>query len=373
MPLLPRPCLAGGLLATALLLQAPVRAGSLSGTATYRERIALPADAVFEAVIEDIAVADALDRVIGRSRLQPAGQPPFRFTIPFDDGALSPRGRYAVRASVRQGERLLFTTDRITPVFDAASRPVSLLLVKVGSAGPSAAATRTVLGRLPASWRGDLPDAGGTSRWQVDLAADGSFQLRQTFLGRPRPNGFDAIGRWRLEAGGNRLVLQGGREAPLVLQPQRGGAVLRKPDQQGQPIRSRHNDRLLRLAAPEPIEPRLHLQGMFRYLADAPSIRLCATDALLPVAMTGDYRRLEQAYLSARPPGAPGRPLLVNLEGLIADRSSAEPGRVPVRTLVVERFLGVHLGRGCADAAGATLPGTLWRLQALQDGEAPTD
>ena len=32
---------------------APVWAGTLEGTATYRERIALPPDAVFEAVLED--------------------------------------------------------------------------------------------------------------------------------------------------------------------------------------------------------------------------------------------------------------------------------------------------------------------------------
>jgi hypothetical protein len=62
------------------------------------------------------------------------------------------------------------------------------------------------LGRLPASWRGELPNAGGSSRWQVDLAADGSYQLRQTWLNRPAPNTFDDIGLWRLEPSGQRLV-----------------------------------------------------------------------------------------------------------------------------------------------------------------------
>ncbi|MCS5694129.1 META domain-containing protein [Cyanobium sp. FGCU-6] len=359
---------------------APARAGSLSGTASIRERMALPPDAVFEAVLIDAAIADAPARELGRARLQPAGQPPFRFSIPYRDSDVTPRGRYTVRATVRQGDRLLFTTDTFTPVLTGGpSQPLNLVLVAVD--GARRPARPSALGRLPASWRGDLPGAGGTTRWQVDLAASGSFQLRQTFLNRPAPNQFDDIGRWRLEPGTDRLVLQGGREAPVLFQPVAGGEQLRKLDLQGKPIQSRHNDLLQRLAAPEPIEPRLHLLGMFSYLADAARIRLCATGASLPVAMEGDYRRLERAYLQALPAGTAGRPLLVNLEGLIAARPSAEPGRAPERSLVVERFVGVHPGKRCPQAPGAPtaraplakpeLRGTLWRLQALQDGSGP--
>ena len=368
---------------TAVVVHAPVRAGTLTGTASYLERIALPPDAVFEAVLIDAAIADAPARELGRVRLQPAGQPPFRFSIPYRDSDVTPRGRYTVRATVRQGERLLFTTDTITPVLTGGpSQPLTLRLVQVGGgARPFQAASP--LGRLPASWRGELPAASGTTRWQVDLAPDGSFQLRQTVLNRPAPNSFDDIGRWRLESGSNRLVLRGGREAPVFFQPLDGGAALQKLDLNGKPIHSRQPDRLQRLASPQPIDPRLHLQGMFRYLADAASIRLCATGTRLPVAMEGDYRALERAYLKAQPAERRGQPLLVNLEGLITSRPSAEPGRPPQRTLVVERFMGVHPGQGCGQAnaaaasgshpmASPSLRGTLWRLQALQDGSRPT-
>jgi copper homeostasis protein (lipoprotein) len=126
--------------------------------------------------------------------------------------------------------------------------------------------------------------------------------------------------------------------------------ALRKLDLEGQPLTSGGNDRLQRLAAPEPIEPRLQLAGMFRYLADAASIRLCATGANLPVAMEGDYLLLERAYLDAQPAESRGEPMLVNLEGLITSRPSAEPGRGPVRSLVVERFVGVHPGPGLPPA-----------------------
>ena len=329
--------------ATGLVAQAvtaPAQAGSLSGTAAYREPIALPPDAVFEAVLIDAAIADVPARELGRVRPVLNGGP---------------------------------------------SQPLSLQLVAAGTGRPPL--TSFPLGRLPASWRGDLAFAGGRTRWQVDLSADGSFQLRQTFLDRPAPNRFDDIGRWRIEPGSNRLVLRGGREAPLVFQPLEGGAALAKLDLQGEPLRSRQPDRLQRLATPQPIDPRLHLAGMFRYLADAANIRLCATGARLPVAMEADYLRLERAYLKAQPAERRGQPLLVNLEGLITNRPSAEPGQPPQRTLVVERFVGVHPGRGCPEAntspnassppaarpmAPLSLRGTLWRLQALQDTSSPT-
>ena len=216
--------LAVGLLASALVLAAPARAGSITGSASMRERIALPPDAVFEAVLIDIAIADAPARELGRVRLEPAGQPPFRFTIPYRDSDLNSRGRYAVRATVRQGERLLFTTDTITPVLEG---------------GP-----------------------------------------------------------------------QAGPQPPVTLQLVQVGS---------------HRQ----------------LAGMFRYLADAASIRLCATGSTLPVAMEGDVLRLEKAYLAAQPAESRGEPMLVKLEGLITRRPSAEPGRGPVRTLVQTTGTGV--------------------------------
>jgi copper homeostasis protein (lipoprotein) len=251
------------------------------------------------------------------------------------------------------------------------------------------------LGRLPASWRGELPNADGSSLWQVDLAADGSYQLRQTWLNRPAPNTFDDIGRWRLEPSSQRLVLRGGREAPLFLQPLQGGAVLRKLDLEGQPVRSGHNDRLTRLAVPEPISPRLLLAGLFSLLPQGPTMQLCVTGQRLPVALEGDYRRLLQAYRSAVPAGGPSQPLLVSLKGLISQRPAAQPGQGPRRTLVVEAFGRAQPGQGCpplqmalspmaaspmesaekpapTHRAQPSLRGTAWKLQALQAPEDPT-
>lgn len=43
---------------------------TINGTATYRERMALPPDAVFEATLEDVSRVDATANVLGRTRIE---------------------------------------------------------------------------------------------------------------------------------------------------------------------------------------------------------------------------------------------------------------------------------------------------------------
>jgi uncharacterized lipoprotein YbaY/uncharacterized lipoprotein NlpE involved in copper resistance len=319
-------------------------AGTVQGTAAYRERLMLPPDAVFEAQLQDISRADAPAKVLGLARVDPAGQPPFRFEIAYDDAAVEPRGRYAVRATVTRQGQLLFTTDRIYSVLDGRDAPLELLLVSVRTDPPDTSGA-AALGELPASFEGDLPGAGNPIRWHLDLYPEGRFQLRTTHLGRPDPNQLDDIGRWSQEPESGRIVLRGGREAPVFLLPVDDGTALRKLDLHGKPIDSAHNDRLQRQPRFELIEPRLFLSGMFVYLADAASIVLCADNRSMPVATEADYKALEAAYLKART--EPGERLLVSLDGRLAPRPSMEASQPPRTTLVVERFVGVWPGQNC--------------------------
>jgi uncharacterized lipoprotein YbaY/uncharacterized lipoprotein NlpE involved in copper resistance len=322
----------------------PAFAGMLHGTASYRERLMLPPDAVFEAQLQDVSRADAPATVLGSARLDPAGQPPFRFQIEYDDAAIRPGGRYTVRATVSHRGRLLFTTDRVYPVLDGRGAPLDLLLVSARR-DPSATSKAGGLGQLPASYEGELPGAGNPIVWHLDLYPEGRFQLRLTFVGRPEPNRFDDIGRWSYDADRVRIVLRGGREAPVFLQPADGGAALRKLDLQGKPVESAHNDLLVRQSAFSPIEPRLFLDGMFVSLADSANIVLCADRRSVPVAAEADFGALQEAYLKARP--KPGERLLVSLEGLLALRPSGEPSQPQRTALVVERFVGVWPGQRC--------------------------
>ena len=112
----------------------------------------------------------------------------------------------------------------------------------------------------------------------------------------------------------------------------------RKLDLEGIQIRSGHNDRLTRLAVPEPISPRLFLAGLLRLLPQGPSMQLCVSGERLPVALEGDYRRVLQAYRSAIPTRGSGQPQLVSLKGLISQHPATQPGQGSRRTLVVEAF-----------------------------------
>jgi putative lipoprotein len=242
-----------GLIAAALALlvgagpaAADAAAAELLGTATYRERMALPPGAVLEVVLEDASRADAPAPVIARQAQADPGAPPFAFTLPYDPAALDPRARYYVRASITLDGRLLFVTDTAYPVLTegAPARP-ELLLVRVAEAaeGPALLGTdwrilgfgETVLGegepgrepilRLdPAEPR--FAATIGCNRMMGGYALDGAAlafsQVASTMMACPPPLdaqerffavALEAVTGWRMD--GATLELLAG-DAPLV-------------------------------------------------------------------------------------------------------------------------------------------------------------
>jgi heat shock protein HslJ len=90
----------------------------------------------------------------------------------------------------------------------------------------------------------------------------------------------------------------------------------------------------------------------------------------MPVAMEGDFRALQAAYLKARP--ALGEALLASVEGRITTRPSMEESKPPLDTLVVERFISVSRPASCRGAAdNRPLRGPTWKLARL--GGAPVE
>jgi putative lipoprotein len=143
----------------AAAIAAAAGGAEITGTATYRERMLLPAGSLLEATLEDVSRADAPATVIGRARVESPGSPPIPFSIVYEPAAIQPRHRYVVRARVSVGERLLFTTDQAYPVLgpDGLAH-VDLLLKRVGQGGarpdskpasPDAKATAPPAGAAP--------------------------------------------------------------------------------------------------------------------------------------------------------------------------------------------------------------------------------
>jgi putative lipoprotein len=109
----------------------------ITGSATYRERVALTPDAVFEATLEEVSRVDAPSRVLARTRRTHLGQVPIAFEIAYDRRRIDSARRYVVRASIHVGGRLRFTSDRAYPVLtDGHGHSVAILLRAAKASSP---------------------------------------------------------------------------------------------------------------------------------------------------------------------------------------------------------------------------------------------
>ena len=91
-------------------------AQSIEGTATYREHMALPPGAIFEAALEDASRADAPEKTIARTRFLAPRNPPIIFTLTYDLASVLPQRRFVVRARILLAGTPLFVTDGVTPI-----------------------------------------------------------------------------------------------------------------------------------------------------------------------------------------------------------------------------------------------------------------
>jgi putative lipoprotein len=123
-----------GVLASACTTAPITNDAEVTGTATYRERMTIPAGAVFEATLEDISRADAPARVLGSARIPAPAAPPIQFSISYDPREIEATHRYSVRARILHEDRLMFTTDTVHHVLtQGAPATVDLLLKRVSS------------------------------------------------------------------------------------------------------------------------------------------------------------------------------------------------------------------------------------------------
>jgi uncharacterized lipoprotein YbaY len=103
----------------------------VAGTATYRERIASPPGAVLTVRIEDVSLVDVPAPVLAEESYDVAAVP-VAFELFVDPDAIDPARHYAVRAEIRDGDRLRWTTDTVFPVLTQdAPETSNLILVAV--------------------------------------------------------------------------------------------------------------------------------------------------------------------------------------------------------------------------------------------------
>jgi uncharacterized lipoprotein YbaY/heat shock protein HslJ len=345
---------------------------TVSGSAAYRQRIAMPPDAVLTVRVEDVSRADAPAPVLAETS-EPFGarQVPIPFSLNVPSAAIDPRFSYAVRATITVDGQLRFTTTRNFAVLTrGAPNHVDLLLDAVQPAqGSTTTPAPAVSFALPATFAGVMPcaDCVGVAQ-TLTLRADGLYRLRRTYLDKP-DGPFAELGRWTADERGKRLTLRSGSETLLF--EVKDHETLRLLDRLGQPITSNANLDLRRTAQVDSISELLHWRGEFRYLADSATFTDCASGLRWPVAMTADYLAMERNYQQSR--SAPGAPLLVSFDGRIEVRPAMEGP--PREQMVVDRFSSSQPGATCGSAASgkgnvmAELKDTYWKLIEL-DGAA---
>jgi putative lipoprotein len=88
----------------------------VSGSISYRERIALPPGFVVKVQLLDVSRQDAPAKTVNSIELTPAHQIPIPYEIGFDKTRINPHHSYAVRGQILVEGRLWFTSTQVIPV-----------------------------------------------------------------------------------------------------------------------------------------------------------------------------------------------------------------------------------------------------------------
>jgi uncharacterized lipoprotein YbaY len=142
----------------------------VSGTVTYRPQRPLPANAVLLVRVVDVSRQGGSADTLAEDRIDVGGrQAPFSFDLAYEPNRVQERNRYAIQAEIRDGERLLYTTDTSVPVITQGNpRSVEITLVSVGGGGGFGNRQNVIRGSLTYRQRIALGANSEARVWLVD-------------------------------------------------------------------------------------------------------------------------------------------------------------------------------------------------------------
>jgi putative lipoprotein len=97
----------------------PRALATVSGTVTYRLRIALTPEAVVQVELRDVSHQDVEAPLIAKQVITRPGQVPVAFSLDYDPTAILPGHLYAVSARIQDRGQLAFVTETPVPVLEA--------------------------------------------------------------------------------------------------------------------------------------------------------------------------------------------------------------------------------------------------------------
>jgi putative lipoprotein len=120
---------------TTAIAQTPTQFPSVSGTVTYRQRIALPPNALVQVKLQEISKQGTLPVVIGEQIIPTQGrQVPFPFEVNYNQNTINPSYTYTVEARIIVDNRLSFINPTPYPVITGGNpNRVEIVLNQVGT------------------------------------------------------------------------------------------------------------------------------------------------------------------------------------------------------------------------------------------------
>ena len=174
------------------LAASQAQAQTITGKASYRERMALPPGAMLEATLEEVSRADAPAApvmpvmIVASARVMSPGNPPIAFTIAYDKNRIAASHRYVVRVKILHQGTLLFTTDTAVPVITRGNpTDVTVMLRRVG--GPTTGRGKPAASPLQdTTWQlvqfqggdGTVRTPGDKSKYTIAFSAGGRLAAR---------------------------------------------------------------------------------------------------------------------------------------------------------------------------------------------------
>ncbi|MCB1103471.1 MAG: YbaY family lipoprotein [Opitutaceae bacterium] len=114
---------------------APASRPMMTGTVSYRERIALPASAVLTVRLLDITKPDAPEMVLAERSISNPGNPPMAFSLPYPFGGIVAGRKYVIEARIEVEGRLRFFSVEphvVTPANAAQPHAILVAMTRDG-------------------------------------------------------------------------------------------------------------------------------------------------------------------------------------------------------------------------------------------------
>lgn len=164
----------------------------MHGTVMFRERIALPPEAVLTVALTDVSLADAPSHIIGKTEVASVLGSPIPFSLSFDPEALAPNHRYALQAKISAGDTLWFVNDEqveIDPRNPTKPAEINVVMVRKNTDDSNSAGIEgkdwlvediqgtDIIGSSPATFSigedGTVSGSGGCNRYFSKATLDG--------------------------------------------------------------------------------------------------------------------------------------------------------------------------------------------------------